>query len=366
MRKFTCLFLLSAFLSTGKIIASGTGTKDTSTTKKTGSFLLFPFLLRSPETSVGFGAASAFFFKTKEKDTLIRTSDFNLVALYTLRKQTVFVLGSSIYFPEEKAIFRLQTSYSHYPDKTWGIGNTSPGGAKEDYSIHQFYLYPQLLRKFFYDWYAGISYEYQRVGDFIYEPNGVFDQQNIPGRYGGDIAGFGFLLSYDNRNSAYSPSKGILGELNFISHRKGVGSDFNFNSLLLDVRKFFALSDDRVLAMQMILKDNKGDVPIRNLALLGGSEMMRGYYYGRYADKDMIAYQAELRQFLFWRLGLVAFGGLGEVADKVSNFRLDGFHFAAGGGLRLMVSKKEKLNLRIDYGFGKQSGGLYVILKEAF
>jgi hypothetical protein len=45
---------------------------------------------------------------------------------------------------------------------------------------------------------------------------------------------------------------------------------------------------------------------------------------------------------------------------------LDGFHYAAGAGLRLMVSKSEKLNLRIDYGFGKQSGGLYVILKEAF
>ncbi len=352
--------------SSGNAFASDAVPADTAKEKTTGNFLVFPFLLRSPETSVGFGAASAFFFKTKHNDTLIRTSDFNLVSLYTLRKQVVFVLGSSVYFPEEKVILRLQTSYSHYPDKSWGLGNNSPGGAEEDYDIHQFYFYPQMLRKFLHHWYGGISYEFQHVGDFIYEPNGVFDQQNIPGRYGGDMSGFGFLLSYDSRNSAYSPSRGIFGELNFISHGEIVGSDFNFNSLVVDIRKFFPLRNDRVLAMQMILKDNKGNVPVRQLALLGGSEMMRGYYYGRYADKDMIAYQAEIRQFLFWRIGIVGFGGLGQVASEVSNFRLDGFHYAGGAGLRLMVSKKEKLNLRIDYGFGRQSGGLYVILKEAF
>jgi len=364
MRKITYTSLLLICFSFGKLFADVP--IDTPKVKTAGDFLIFPFFIRSPETSVGFGAASAFFFRTKQNDTLVRTSDFNLIALYTLRKQVVFVLGSSIYFPEEKVIFRLQTSYSHYPDKTWGIGNTSPGGAQEDYSIHQFYFNPQLMRKFLHHWYGGVGYEFQHVGDFVYEANGVFDQQDIPGRYGGNMSGFGVMLSYDTRNSAYSPSKGIFGELNLMSHKKITGSNFDFTSLVLDVRKFFSLTKDRTLAMQMILKNNQGEVPIRQLALLGGSEMMRGYYYGRFTDKNMIAYQAELRQFLFWRLGIVAFGGMGEVADKISNFRLDGFHYAAGGGLRLMVSKKEKLNLRIDYGFGRQSGGLYVILKEAF
>jgi outer membrane protein assembly factor BamA len=364
MKRFQ-LILLFAF-SVGKIIAAEPSFSDSSQQKKSGKFLFFPFLLRSPETSVGFGAANVFFFRTKENDSASRTSDVNLVALYTLRKQTVFVLGSSIYFPDEKVIIRLQTSYSHYPDKTWGIGNDSPGGAKEDYSMHQFYFYPQILRKFLHNWYAGINYEIQSVGDFVYQPNGVFDQQDIPGRYGGSMAGAGVLLSYDSRNGAYSPTNGIFGELNLMSHNGVAGSDFNFTTFSVDLRKFFPLEEDRVLAMQFILKDNKGNVPIRSLAMLGGSDMMRGYYYGRYTDKDLIAYQAELRQFLFWRIGVAGFAGLGEVADKVADFRFDGLHYAAGAGLRIMVSKKEKLNLRVDYGFGSQSGGLYVIVKEAF
>jgi hypothetical protein len=42
------------------------------------------------------------------------------------------------------------------------------------------------------------------------------------------------------------------------------------------------------------------------------------------------------------------------------------FHFSYGGGLRLLVHEKEKLNLRLDFGFGKGSSGIYVLLKEAF
>ncbi len=366
MKKKNLLVLLLCVLSVGKVFSSDEVPVDASKETTSGKFLFFPFFLKSPETNWGFGAANAFFFKTRQNDTLIRTSDLNLVALYTLREQVVFVLGSSIFFPEEKMIFRLQTSYSYYPDKTWGIGNNTPDEAKEDYSIHQVYFNPQLLRRFFRSWYAGGSFEFQHIGDFIYEANGVFDQQNIAGRYGGNMSGLGFILSYDTRNSAYSPSKGILAELTLMSHNEIAGSNFNFTSLAVDVRKFFSLSKDRVLAMQMIFKQNKGTVPIRNLAMLGGSEMMRGYYNGRYTDKDLIAYQAEFRQFLFWRLGVAGFAGVGEVAGDVSAFRLDGLHAAYGAGLRIMVSKSEKLNLRVDYGIGKSSNGLYVILKEAF
>jgi hypothetical protein len=42
---------------------------------------------------------------------------------------------------------------------------------------------------------------------------------------------------------------------------------------------------------------------------------------GQYIDRDMIATQLEYRLELPWRFGIVAFGGLGEVAPSVSKFR---------------------------------------------
>jgi hemolysin activation/secretion protein len=120
------------------------------------------------------------------------------------------------------------------------------------------------------------------------------------------------------------------------------------------------------LGVQSISRISEGHTPVRYFSLLGGTEIMRGYYKGRYAGKDMIAFQAEIRQYLFWRLGVVGFASAGQVSNSIKDFGTNDFHYSFGGGIRLMVNEKEKLNLRIDYGFAKQNHGVYVILKEAF
>jgi hypothetical protein len=94
--------------------------------------------------------------------------------------------------------------------------------------------------------------------------------------------------------------------------------------------------------------------------------MMRGYYGGRFTDKCLMAYQAEYRRLLFWRIGIVAFAATGEVAPVPGQFDIDGLHYAYGGGLRFMLSKTEKLNLRIDYGIAPHSNAFTVQLREAF
>ena len=357
---------LVLLLVTCKCFASAFGEKDSVKEKTSSGFLLFPFVLKSPETNWGFGAASAYFFKPEKKDAAIRTSDMNVVALYTLRNQLVIVLGSTVFFSKEKSILRFQGSYSYYPDKCWGIGNSTLSEAQEDYSIKQIYFNPQLLKRFFRHWYAGFTYEFQHVEDFTYPANGVFDQQDINGRYGGNISGLGFLLTWDTRNNAYSSSKGFFFEFSAKSFSKNIGSDFSFGALALDFRDFVSLSKDRVLAAQLIVKDNTGTIPIRQLAMLGGSEIMRGYYQGRFMDKDLLAFQTELRQHIYKRFGIAGFAGVGEVTTHTRDFKLDALHFAYGAGVRIMVSKSEKLNLRVDFGIGKKSNGLYVILKEAF
>lgn len=363
MKKQFFLILIVAVSNCSITLASVDDTLKGNTNNK---FLIFPFFLRSPETNWGFGTVSAYFFKAKRNDPDIRTSDINLVTLATLRNQLVGVLGGNIYLPGEKAIIRLQTSYSFYPDKCWGIGNNTLNSAEEKYSVKQFYFNPQFLVKVVRNWYVGFTYELQNIHDFVYETNGVFDQQHIKGRYGGTVSGPGLLVTWDTRNNAFSPSKGLFTEFNATSFNSIAGSDFNFTTLTFDIRKFFPVSNERVLAFQLFMKNNSGKISFRNLSMLGGPEMMRGYYKGRYIDNDMFAFQAELRQFLFWRIGAVAFAGMGEVAPHIYKLRVDGLHYAGGAGIRLMVNKNEKLNLRIDYGIGENSNGLYVILKEAF
>jgi len=107
-------------------------------------------------------------------------------------------------------------------------------------------------------------------------------------------------------------------------------------------------------------------VPFQRLSKLGGSLLMRGYYEGRYRDHDLIVAQAEYRLPLWRRFGLTGFAGIGDVADKISRFRSREMKTSAGLGLRYMLIPEEKMNLRFDFGFGKDTSGFYVTITEAF
>ena len=58
---------------------------------------------------------------------------------------------------------------------------------------------------------------------------------------------------------------------------------------------------------------------------MGGEQLMRGYYLGRYRDNNLVAGQVEYRFLPFpfsKRLGAAAFLGAGTVAPKVGDLRL--------------------------------------------
>jgi hypothetical protein len=42
------------------------------------------------------------------------------------------------------------------------------------------------------------------------------------------------------------------------------------------------------------------------------------------------------------------------------------FWFAGGVGLRFAWSPEERINLRLDYGVGSNSSGMYITMTEAF
>ncbi|MHA4809446.1 BamA/TamA family outer membrane protein [Flavitalea flava] len=330
------------------------------------NLLAFPFVVKSLETNWGFGGVVARFFRLDQHDSTVRTSDVNVLGLYTLKKQLILALTSTLYLPKEDQIIRFQASYSYYPNKFWGLGNHTSFEAEESYNQKQFFFNPQYLRRIHRKMYVGLSYQFQHTSTISYKPGGLFDKENITGRYGGYTSGIGPILSWDTRNSAFSPTRGVLAEMQYVWFNKAFGSNFNFTVFNMDFRKFFYLSEKSVLGFQGIAGLTSGNTPFRYLELLGGSDMMRGYYGGRYSDKCLMAYQAEYRRFLFWRIGVVGFASMGEVSPDLGHFDLDGFHYAYGGGLRFMLSKQEKLNLRIDYGVGRHSTAFNVQVREAF
>ncbi len=338
------------------------------TTNRPGRYILFPVIVKSPEYKWGGGVAGSYFFRITH-DSLARTSNIKAVSFLTVRRQVVFAAEGNIFFPSERYILHTIASASHFPDKFWGLGNTTPESNLENYAISQFDLFPQLLRKVYSNFFAGIGYEFQNVFEFDYDRSGqsLFDQENIVGREGGHISGVSFILTWDTRNNAFSPSRGFYAQYLLGVYNESLGSQFNFNVQNLDIRKFFPLPRNRVFAMQFNMVITGGNVPIRNMANIGSNSFMRGYYEGRYTDRNLIALQGEYRTPIWRRWGAVLFAGTGKVGEQVSEL-VDFSHLkiSYGIGLRFALNSRERLNLRVDAGFGQQSQGTYINVGEAF
>jgi len=93
---------------------------------------------------------------------------------------------------------------------------------------------------------------------------------------------------------------------------------------------------------------------------------MRGHYRGRYRDKNLMAFQTEYRWNFFKRFGLALFGGFGNVSNDFNNFRFDELKYSVGAGLRYMVVPSQRINIRLDVGFGRETTGFYINIADAF
>ena len=92
---------------------------------------------------------------------------------------------------------------------------------------------------------------------------------------------------------------------------------------------------------------------------------MRGYYEGAFQSNRYMAFQTEFR-WIFWKgFGMAAFGGIGAVSESIRDIGEDP-RFSYGGGLRYRFNKKEKISVRFDYGFGKDTNNFYSTVGEAF
>ena len=341
---------------------------DTSKVLYKNKLLVFPLAALSTETSWVFGIANAFIFKTSKKDKKLRTSTMPSGFLYTLNKQILVAIGANIFLPKEKYIIRFENTFSKFPDKFWGIGNNQPESGKESYTFTQFYINPQLHRKVTRNFYLGAGWDFQNVYDIAYEANGNFAKQEVIGIYNRSnyrVSGYSLFIMNDSRNHAYVPDKGYLLRVKFSNFNRSVGSNYDFQVIEADYRKFLHLGNNRTLAFQGLGTFTFGDVPFRSLAVLGGNTIMRGYYSGRYRDKKFIGSQIEYRFPIYWRIAGVGFTGIGQVAEEFNDLGFDRFKVAVGGGLRVAVLPKEKLNLRFDVAYGNQLN-YYVVLAESF
>lgn len=337
-------------------------------TSRNVNFLALPVIFRTPETGWAYGATGSVAFKTTHRnDTLTRTSVIQATGIWTERGQNLQGLDATIYFPKENYIFYFQSSHTYFPENFWGIGTKTQDEWAERYVYEQFQISPHIKKKIYKRLFIGLIADYQNVFKVAYLPGGVFDSAKVSGKSPYQIAGAGLSLSYDTRNKAFWPTKGFFVQSTFTGYNKNIGSSYDFTKWIVDVRFYQHLFLKHVLAVQFYNYSTFGNTPVRNYAAIGGQDNLRGFYRGRFRDKNAATIIAEFRAPIIWKLGVCLFGGVGNVYSTQNPFVKNDLLYSFGGGLRLTILERDKLNLRIDYGYhNKYNSGLYVTIGESF
>ena len=343
---------------------------------------ILPLATFSPETSLRLGAVGIYIFRLPNAQPGTLLSSIKAPITYTLRNQVKARFSFEVFLDENKHIYEGYVQWQKFPLLFYGLGPDSPETNEEQYTSRNYGGAFSYLNKIGRRIYVGGQFEWVNNKIVEREERGLLSQDGlIPGNDGGTVAGIGLSFRYDRRDNNFNASQGPFLETKFTTYNKTFTSDFDFTKFTLDFRHFLEVKNKHVLAFQILSEYNWGDPSFETMALLGGDIMMRGHIEGRYRDKAFWAAQTEYRmpinrakwfskglgKLKFWqRWGLVGFAGLGTVGPGFSDLPNSEVKYSVGVGIRFLILPEERVNARLDFGFGTQQPGFYFNIREAF
>ncbi len=312
----------------------------------------------SPETKAYIGAVTLFTLNFYN-DTLTRTSNAKFEFNYTWNKQIILENEWNYFFKKEQWFTKGKIHFSRFPDQYWGIGSEMPDSNKLTYNSARFITDIFVLKSIAHKIFTGINLRLLNYADVTYEKTNI----NFQELAGSNTYGIGYSFIKDTRNSLLTPLGGMYLSLN-TSYNFSTG---NYLKNILDIRYYKTWSKKYTLASRFVNESNFGNPSFYDLAFLGGDKFVRGYYYGRYRDKNLMTIQAEARLLLIKRFGLAIFGGTSNIFPDYSKIVLGNTKPNCGIGIRYVVDRKEMTNLRIDYALGEGgNSGFYISFGESF
>ncbi len=333
-------------------------------------FIAYPTLSFSPETSWEVGLSTLFVYYAK-RDTTNRLSEISGFTFYTFRGQYGAVFDHSLYTNRNRWSLLGKLKYQNFPLLYFGIGPHTPSEEVAIVDTRILSIRERALKKIAKNIFTGVEVDYQRLSGVEFKPKDPSVIVTPPGYQGSSNLGIGAGILYDDRHNVLNVRKGAFAELALLHYSKAWGSDFGFTSIVSDNRLYKPLSSRNVLALQGYGQATLGQPPFNQLAQLGGENLMRGYYTGRFRDRNQLAAQAELRMLplrlpFSKRIGAAVFGSTGTVFDNFGDLSLNNFKFAGGAGLRFLLFPKKDIYSRIDFGVTKEGSGIYIFIGEAF
>lgn len=319
----------------------------------------------SSTTGLGLGLLGTATYSADRTDPTLPRSNASVYSNMTTAGFFVVGLRGNHIFPHESFQLDYKVNLSTFSTSYWGMGyaNADNDDNETDYRRNRINAMARFMVKLAPNTYIGpfVNYRVTQASDvnedFSYLWQG---QDKTIHNY---TAGLSF--TYDSRDFMLNASKGVFVQIDqtFTPRCFGNGK-YNFSTTEATFATYGKLWKGAILAGELHGQFNYGHIPWSQLATVGSNDRMRGYYEGRYNDKNVIEGQVELRQHIKGRNGVVAWVALANAFPDFKNIAWRYTLPNAGVGYRWEF--KKRINIRVDYGFTRNGGGFIFNINEAF
>ena len=201
---------------------------------------------------------------------------------------------------------------------------------------------------------SALDVEQALVGEF--EPNlPLYESQIV-------ASGLGLSLEYDTRDMPSNAYEGQHFTASALLNEQTLGSDNDYGVYSVDFTSYHHLSEPFVLAWTASGCTRSGDVPLWDACRLN----LRGSTATDYMGRSAVMAKAEGRWHFGNRWGAVVFAGAGKITDPIFEWQDFDVIGNYGAGIRFMVSRENRINLRLDYGRTRYDSAVVLAVGEAF
>jgi len=286
-----------------------------------------------------------------------------------------FDIQSFMWFPQNSWNFIGEYFIHNYPQDTWGLGGNSPEDHATLIDYQHLRIHQKSLKEIWPHFFAGAGYSLDQHYNIKVEENEVGDEISsfFPDK-NSTSSGIVLPVKYDSRRNSINPKQGFMADMTLSFFSPILGSDEKWQSLFLDVRKYFPIIGKRsnMLALRSyywtILS---GKVPYLDLPSVRWEptpgQSSRGIQQNRYRSNALLDFETEYRFGIsengFW--GGVIFGSVTSASEYESQHFLY-WHPAGGAGVRMKFNKYSDANISFDVALSKGFVNVYLFIGEAF
>ena len=309
------------------------------------------------DTGLGVGLVASALYSTNRSDSTLKLSNASLYSDVSTKGFLMIGLRGNTFLPHRLYVYT-------FPSYLWGFNfpQSDNNDNKSKYNRTKFEVMARFLVPLNRYTYLGPIVRYQYVHAYKLKNRAP---QLLAGQplTVNDVS-VGLSYTFDSRDFMLNASRGWFVQADLTANPTFLGNNDTYWSGELQVSTYRRAWRGAVIAGEFHTRQSAGHVPWPMLSDVGSSNRMRGYYEGRYRDKNIIDAQVELRQHIWHRNGMVVWLGAAEVFPDYSSLRFRQILPNAGIGYRWQF--KKGVNVRLDYGFSRRGTGFIFNINEAF